>query len=207
MRIFDRQMAKKGFAHTWYLYPLGAIVLSAIWAASFYLYHQPSAHQRLSLFFGANVAKESFIDDLKNRFDREELQRVDLSYAAKDNALYYSKLRIAVSQADLLILDQETLESFQTHTPESFLPFDDALKRDYLSSPSYYAYDQKDYGALLKEAGVASSYDSAVLFDPDRSYYLVVSAASKNIGSYLNEGNQAYTNALRMARYLLEGAR
>ena len=207
MQVFNKTSIKNTFAHTWYLYPVAIALVSVIWIWSFNVYHQPTTHQKLNLFFSTEIHNESFLNDIKNdHYEREKLREVTPSYALPTSVGYYSKLQVALSNSDLLILDETTLAGFEHQYETSFVKINDYIKNNYLNNDyTFYKFNEEDYAVLIKEKETTHYLSSYMTFDESQNYYLVLSSSSKNLGPVLDEGNAYYDNALTYTTYLLTG--
>ena len=207
MQLLNKVAIKNTFAHTWYLYPISVGLVTAIWVWSFYAFHQPSAHQKIDVFFSTEVRSDSFLKDIMNKhYEKEKLRDVSHSYSLPSAVGYYQKLQIALSSSDILILDENTLSGFSNQYRDTLVEINDYIKTNYLTSEhTYYNFDEKNYGILIKEKNVQSYLSSYMTFDETQDYYLVLNQASMNLGSVLEESNAGYDNALTFMNYLLEG--
>ena len=205
MQVINKAAVKKTLAHTWYIYPIAGVLLTFIWMWAFQSFHQPSAHQKLNIFFATEVRNKKFIDNIQNKYDKEKLRQVDYSYSLPSVTGYYDKLRIAISNADIFVLTEEALKGFENYADQYFLAFNENLKSTYLvSSTDYLQIKEKDYGVLLKEKNQDSWLKSYMSFDESQNYYIAISIASKNIGAALDSNNTYYDNALTFAKHLLK---
>ena len=134
MQKINNASVNKTLAHTWYLYPILGILITVIWLWAFQAYHQPSNHQKLTLFFATNIKSSKFIDKILKHYDKEDLRQVTPSGSLPSQAGYASQLQIGVNNADLLILDEETLKGFDGHDENFFVPFTESIKSKYLLS-------------------------------------------------------------------------
>ena len=209
MQLFNKSAIKKTFVHTWYIYPLLAGIVTVIWLWAFYAYHQPSKHQLLTLFFSTNVKSTKFVDKIMKNYEREDLRQVSTSGLLPTATGYYSKLELAFSDSDLLILDKETIDEFAGYQHRFFYNITDEVKTDYLPSDSkYYTYTEEEetytYGVLLKKKGEEHTLQQYMDFDELRDYYVCVCISSVNAGVLRSKSNKPYDNALTFMNYLLE---
>ena len=109
MQVFNGASAKKTLVHTWYIYPLLAGLITILWLWGFNAFHQPTKHQMLTLFFATEVRKQSFVDKIMKKYNKEDLRQVDVFYSLPSAPGYNKKMQLYVSQSDLLILDEGTL--------------------------------------------------------------------------------------------------
>lgn len=208
MQVFNKSMAKKSFVHTWYIYPILVAVASVLWIWGFNAFHQPTKHQRLTLFFATEIKDSSFLSSIKNdHYEREKLREVEAFFSLPDVAGYETKLQLYLTDSDLLVLDDKTLERYQLVAHQIFVPFDEETKNNYLyPENTYFTYDSKDYGVLIKKKGEESYFSTYMTFDETRDYYLTLSVSSTNLGKMLNKNNEYYDNALTFMHYLVEKA-
>ena len=205
MQLINRSSIKKTLTHTWYIYPLTAIIISLLWFWGFQAYHQPTAHQIIKVFFATDVKTDSFLKKIRSNYDKEKLRETDYSYCLPTGIGYPSKLQIGVNEADILVLDEVTLNSFKDNEEHFFVEMTPFIKDNYLEGgETYYQFNEKDYGILLKEKATACWLNDYMDFDEERNYYLVLSIGSKNLGSITDEDNQYYDNALTFMKYLLK---
>ena len=204
MQKYNKASMIKIFAHTWYTYPVVAIFLTLIWMWGFQAFHQPSTHQQLTIFFATEIRNESFLKDIKSKYDREDLREITPSYCLPDAAGFTTKLQLAVNNADLLILDEKTMFEFKDHEENFFIEMTSYVKETYLSAEdTYYNNEDKSYGVLLKSKETEHYLQRYMDFDESKNYYIAVSVASKNIGKVLDENNAHYDNALTIMKYLI----
>ena len=209
MQLFNKSAIKKTFAHTWYIYPLLAGIVTVIWLWAFYAYHQPSKHQLLTLFFSTKVKNTKFVDQIMKHYDREDLRQVSTSGLLPSMSGYYSKLEVAFSDADLLILDKESIDEFEGYQNRLLCNITDEVKASYLPGEhEYYTYTKDEetytYGVLLKRKGEEHTLQQYMEFDELRDYYVCISLSSVNSGILRSKSNKAYDNALTFMNYLLE---
>ena len=199
-------MAKKSLVHTWYIYPILVAISSILWIWGFSAFHQPTKHQRLTLFFATEIKDSSFLQSIKNdHYDREKLREVEAFFSLPDVPGYETKLQLYLTDSDFLVLDDKTLEKYQLVAHQIFVPFDEETKNNYLfPENTYFSYDSKDYGVLIKKKGEESYFSSYMTFDETRDYYLALSVSSTNLGKMLNKNNEYYDNALTFMHYLVE---
>ena len=206
MQVFNKSMAKKSLVHTWYIYPILVAISSILWIWGFSAFHQPTKHQRLTLFFATEIKDSSFLQSIKNdHYDREKLREVEAFFSLPDVPGYETKLQLYFTDSDFLVLDDKTLERYQLVAHQIFVPFDEETKNNYLfPENTYFSYDSKDYGVLIKKKGEESYFSSYMTFDETRDYYLALSVSSTNLGKMLNKNNEYYDNALTFMHYLVE---
>ena len=204
MQLFNKTAIKKTFAHTWYLYPLVGALIGLLWLWGYQAYHQPNTHQMLSIFFATEIHDESFLKNIMKKYDKEDLREIDPSYGLPSSNGYASKLQLAVNSADLLILDDKTMFDFNGHQQNFFYEITPSVKETYLKDEtSYYTYEEKDYGVLLKNKEAEHFLQKYMDFDESKDYYIAISIASKNVGSLIDENNAHYDNALSIMKYLI----
>lgn len=204
MQKINKTSVTKIFAHTWYTYPLVAILLTLIWLWGFQAYHQPSNHQRLSIFFATEIKNESFLKDILKKYDREDLREITPSYALPTGVGYTTKLQLAINSADLLILDEKTMFDFNGHQDNFFVEMSSYIKETYLTNEdTYYDYEDKSYGVLLKNKEAEHYLQQYMEFDETKNYYIALSVTSKNLGKVYDENNAHYDNALTIMKYLI----
>ena len=211
MQRFNKVMAKKIFAHTWYIYPIMIIFTSLIWMWGFEAFHQPSAHQSLTLFFSAQVKSSSFVTKIrKENYPKEKLREITVQSALPSSSGYYSKLKLYMNNSDILVLDEGTLDEFKGYQERFFVDIKDDIKNTYYPNQNeFYVYEDEDhnlynYGMLIKKKGEASYFDEFMTFSEGLDYYICLSISSKNLGSISGEKNAKFDNALTFTKYLLE---
>ena len=204
MQKYNKASIAKTFAHTWYLYPITGIIITLLWLWGFQAFHQPSAHQKLSIFFATEVKNESFLKDILNKYDKEDLREITPSYSLPEGVGFTTKLQVAINSADLLILDEKTMFSFNDHQENFFVEMTSYIKETYLSNEdTYYDYGDKSYGVLLKNKETEHYLQRYMDFDESKNYYIAISVTSKNLGKVLDENNAHYDNALTIMKYLI----
>lgn len=206
MQVFNKSMAKKSLVHTWYIYPILVAVSSVLWIWGFNAFHQPTKHQRLTMFFATDIKDSSFLTEIKNEhYDREKLREVDAFFALPEAVGYDTKLQLYLTDSDILVLDEKTIEKYKLVANQIFVPFDEETKNSYLfPENTYFTYDSKDYGVLIKKKGEESYFSNYMTFDETCDYYLTLSVSSTNLGKMLNKNNEYYDNALTFMHYLVE---
>ena len=205
MQLFNKETAKKAFTHTWYIYPLSVTVISLALILGFQAFHQPSTHQKLSLFFATDITNDKFTKKILNQYEREDLREVTANYIDPNNSLYYTKLKVFLSNSDLLILPKTTMNEFQNYYANYFVEINESIKTRYISGEQeYFAIDGHDYGIKINKNDSAYWLNEYMSFI-NEDYYLVLSIGSKNLGDVLEESNAHYDNALTVITYLLEG--
>lgn len=203
MQLFNKSSAKRIFIHTWYLYPIGAIILTLIWLWAFPTYHQPTKHQTISIFFAAEVKDESFLKNIKSNYEREQLREVTPSYCLPSATVFGQKMKIANNYADILVLNETTFAKYDSQDNQLFAEIDTNMKTNYFTNNVFYNNGQKDYGILLKSDEIGANLAKYLTME-NENYYLCFSLASKNLGKSGGEENAYYDNALTFAKYLLE---
>ena len=213
MQLFNKSAARRIFAHTWYIYPLLAGVITVIWLWAFPAFHQPTKHETLTLFFATDLKSEKYLNQIKKHYSEEKLREVETHYHLPDGSTaYYQALQTYLSNSDLLILDELTVKDFvdSEHRNEFFYQITDEVKTDYITGEhDYYTYTDDQgttyaYGVKLKDKGVDHYLSTYMTFDEMRDYYIVLSTSSVNVGALRNKSNAAYDNALTFMNYLLE---
>ena len=203
MQIFYKEASKRILAHTWYIYPLVIILVSVLLVFAFQAYHQPSAHQMLTLFLATEVKDTKFIDDISSNYKKEDLRKVTTHYALSSATGFANKLQLYMNVSDLLILDEVTLNKMEGHYNGFFFEIKSEIKEQYFKSDALtYTNSDKDYGILIKEKNKDSNLSKYMLFDETVNYYLLLSVGSKNMGVLSGEENKNYTNGLTFASYL-----
>lgn len=219
MQRFNKTDFKHKFTYTWYTYLLGIVLSFFCWFWAFQAFHQPSAHQKLVLFVGAEIKDESFSNKILSQFEEKDLRLFDSNGCSPKKAgVYPNKLNVYLNNADLMILPEETIKTF-TNSEQAeavmdnyFRPFTDEVKSSYvpMGEHDYISIKNKenndvDYAIAIKTGSVSSWLESYINFENDVNYYLLLTAASTNTGTLYSENNAAYTNALKSIRYLMEG--
>lgn len=205
MQTFNKSSFKKIMYHSWYLYPLSAFLIVLLWLWGFQAFHQPSAHERLQLFFASEIKNESFLNKIVNNYKKEKLREAYVTYGLPESVGFGSKLQIAVNNADMLILDETTLKAFDGHDDNYFKAIPEDIKEDYIDSDSsYYTVDDKSYGILLKNKNEDHWLKEYMTFDEEENYYICLSVTSQNLGRLTNEDNTYYDNALTFINHLLK---
>ena len=201
MQKFNKSMAKNTFYHTWFIYPVAATVLTLIWLWSFPVFHTPSAHQKINVFFATDVTSENFTKPILEKYNKEDLRQINPSYALPGTAAYYQKCQIALSNCDILILTKSAVETYKSSYDTYFAPITSYVQEKVGIEESKI---KDEHAILFREQGVAHYLDEYMTFI-EEDYYLVFSITSKNLGSAINEDNGPYDNALSFAKYLIEG--
>ena len=203
MQIFNKEASKRILVHTWYIYPLVTILVSVLLVFAFQAYHQPSAHQMLTLFLATEVFDTKFVDDISSNYKKEDLRKVTAHYALSSATGFANKLQLYMNVSDLLILDEVTLNKMEGHYDGFFFEIKSEIKEQYFKSDALtYTNSDKDYGILIKEKNKDSNLSKYMLFDETVNYYLLLSVGSKNMGVLSGEENKNYTNGLTFASYL-----
>lgn len=205
MQKFNKEAAKRIIVHTWYLYPIAIIIITLLLIWGFGAYHQPSAHQTISIFIACNVRNNKFINPIQEHYERDKLRQINVNYAMPTDALYPQKLKIHLSQSDILILPKATVDVYKSHYEEYFIEFSASTKEQFFKD-GYQYYDQEghDFGIMFRKQDMDNPYDQYMTFYND-DYYLVITKASTNTGKLYNEKNEYYDNALTIVNYLMEG--
>ena len=203
MQRINKTSVGKIFAHTWYIYPVSAILITLLWLWGFQAFHQPSSHQKLHVFFATEVKNNSFLKDIQNKYEREKLREISNSYGLPASVGFTTKLQVAINTADIIILDETTLNGFNDHHQNYFLEMNDYVKSYLSNEDNYFTYNEKDYGVLLKAKDEESWLEQYMVFEEGKDYYLTLSIASQNLGKAIDEGNNYYDNALTIMKYLI----
>ena len=205
MQLINKTSIKKTFFHTWYLYPILAVILTLLWLWLFPTFHQPTTHQKINVFFATEVKSGAFTKSIEKQYEREKLRQVDYSYCLPTSIGFPNKLQIGINKADILILDETTMSSFNGHQENFFVEITSFIKDNYLEGgENFYTDNEKDYGILLKQKDADYWLKQYMDFDETRDYYLALSIGSKNLGSISGEDNKDYDNALTIIKYLLK---
>ncbi len=204
MQLINKTAVKKTIVHTWYIYPILAGIITVIWLWAFSAFHQPTKHQMLTLFFSARVKSTNFADKLISYYPKEKLREVSVSGLLPNAQGYPTKLRVALSDSDLLILDKTTLDDL-SHRDVVIYNITDDIKTKYLPGDhEYYTVTEEEttysYGVLLNTEKLSKYLD----FDEVNDYYVCVAKSSLNCGTLRSKGNEKYDNALTFMNYLLE---
>lgn len=202
MQKFNKSSIKATLAHTWFYYPVGATVVALIWIWSFAAFHQPSAHQSLEVFFAADKISDDFLDDIQAKYDKEQLRRISPSFASPDSGIYYEKMKIAISNADILVITKKTFETYKSAYAEYFAPINEFVQEKTGVEQSRVL--ENGYSILLKGENEENYLSKYMTFD-SQDYYIAFNAGSKNLGAAIKEDNAPYDNALTFVKYLLEG--
>lgn len=204
MQKINKTSVGKIFAHTWYTYPLVAIFITLLWLWGFQAFHQPSTHQKLNIFFATEIRNESFLKDILKKYNKEDLREITPSYSLPSGVGFPTKLQVAINNADLLVLDEKTMFEFDGHQDNFFVEMNSYVKETYLSNEdTYYDYEEKSYGVLLKNKETEHYLKQYMDFDETKNYYIAINVASQNIGKLLDENNAHYDNALTFMKYLI----
>ncbi len=211
MQRFNKDKAKKIFAHTWYIYPIMIALTTLIWMWGFEAFHQPTAHQSLTIFFSTQVKNSSFATKIrKEHYEKENLREIKTPNALPSATGYYSKLKLYMNNSDILVLDEATMDEFKGYQERFFVDITTDVKTSYFPNQNeYYVYEDEDhntftYGALIKKKGESSYFDEFMTFMDGVDYYACLSVSSKNLGAISGERNAKYDNALTFMNYLLE---
>ena len=206
MQLLNKNAIKNTFFHTWYLYPISIVIITLLWIWGFGAFHQPTNHQRITIFLSCDVKDESFLYDIMNEnYEKENLREIVPSYALPDSVGFLSKLQLAMSNADMMIIDENTLKGFANSYQSYLVELNDYILNNYLKGTyHYYDFVDKHYGIRIKEAGVDNYFNNYLTYKEEQDYYLVLMTGSVNLGAYEDENNAYYDNALTYASYLLE---
>ena len=204
MQLINKTAVKKTIVHTWYIYPILAGIITVLWLWAFSAFHQPTKHQMLTLFFSARVRKTGFADKLLSYYPKEKLREVSVSGLLPTASGYPAKLKTALSDSDLLILDKTTLNDL-SHREIVIYDITDDIKTKYLEGEhEYYTTTDESgthsYGVLIETTHLSKYLD----FDEAEDYYVCVAKSSLNCGTLRSKGNAKYDNALTFMNYLLE---
>ena len=208
MQWFNKPLAKRTFAHTWFLYPIAILLSVGIWVLAFEAFHIPTDYEKISLFFGADIHDLSFTERLQEKYDVEKVRAIDAFGEHPASPGYYTKLNIYLNNTDLLILPEKTLDEFDAENGIHlfFAEIDDKTMETYgVSDYEPYLSEEKTYGLKLKEAGKDCWLSPYMGFDEEQDYYLTLSVTSKNLGALSEEGNENNDNGLTMMSHLLGG--
>ena len=211
MQLYNKEMGKKIFSHTWYIYPLAIGLIVVLWLWGFEAFHQPSAHQSLTIFFASQIKKDSFAKEIRvNHYDRENLREVSVPNALPSSTGFVSKLDMYLSHSDILVLDEKTIDDFKNYKDRFFVDIPQDIQNEYYSEfTDYYLYEDEEhvthsYGIRIKKKGEASYLDDYMTFDSGYDYYACLSLSSQNLGKISGENNSRYDNALTFMKYLLK---
>lgn len=218
MQRLNKIEAKRKFVYTWYLYPLVLCSSFLLWNWGFKAYHQPTAHEKIVMFVGADVKDVSFTKPIIEAHKDKGMRDMEVASCGLSRSVYAQKLNLYLSVADLLILPESTLTDLTSRDEGSaafmkdyFRPFTAEVK-DYLStSSSYYSFEDTkagetiDYGVRIQEKNGTSFLSDYVSFLPEENYYMLISTTSANTGSLFDKGNEGYTNALTTMQYIVLG--
>ena len=204
MQTYNKFAAKKTFAHTWFIYPIGATIITLLLIWGFAAFHQPTNHQILKIFFATEVKNSSFTKNITKHYDKENLREVNVVYA-HPMSIFYTKLKTYLEDIDMVVLPKSVVDGFSNHYSDAFVELSKATEEKYLPGDyTYYQFDEKDYGLLLKSKDESCWLDDYMSFI-DEDYYLLLSAGSKNLGDIYDAGNAYYDNALTALKYVLGG--
>lgn len=204
MQLINSSSIKKTFAHTWYLYPIAIAITAILWLWGFQAFHQPSAHQSLTIFFASEVKDSTFTTHILNQYEKEDLREIKISYSLREGAGFTTKLQLAINTGDLLVLDEKTLSEFNGHQSDFFTEITSEVKNQYYpNSYTYYSDDGKDYGIFLKGKGENHYLNSYMNFDENEDYYIVLLVGSQNLGKITSLENEHYDNALTVVNRLI----
>lgn len=202
MQIFNKSIVKNTLAHTWFIYPVSAMILTVIWLWAFPSFHQPSAHQKINVFFATDVTNEKFVDPILEKYDRENLREINVSYASPTSVGYYQKFKIAINTVDILVLTKSTFQTYSHDYDTFFVPITGCVKS------TAHISDERiidNYGVMLKKSDETNYLSEYMTFNSEEDYVLTFSVTSQNLGAAINEDNAPYDNALTFARFLIEG--
>ena len=205
MQLFNKEFAKKAFTHTWYIYPLAVSVISLGLVLGFQAFHQPSAHQKLSIFFATNITNDRFTKKILDQYEKEDLREVAANFIDPNNSLYYTKLKVYLSNSDLLVLPKTTMNEFKDYYANYFVEINDSIKSKYINGEQeYFSIDGHDYGIKINKNDESYWLNQYMSFI-NEDYYIALSIGSKNLGNVIEESNEHYDNGLTVINYLLEG--
>ena len=201
MQTLNKSLVKNTFAHTWFIYPLSATVLALIWLFAFPAFHQPSAHQKINVFFATDIKSEEFTKSILAKYDKEKLRVITPSYAYPGTNAYYQKFQIAINTADVLVITKSTFEVYKQDYGTFFVPI-----TSYVQEKIGLQEDQiiDGHGILLKKSDETNYLEQYMSFK-EEDYYVVLSVTSANMGAAMKEDNAPYDNALTFVHYLLAG--
>ena len=146
-----------------------------------------------------------FIKNIQKEYDREKLREINLSYGLPNSLGYTSKLQVAINTADILVLDETTLQGFNGHDDNYFKEISSEVKTTYLSEDTaFYSYQNKAYGVLLRQENSSHWLSNYMDFAELQNYYIVLSVTSKNLGALTSQDNAYYDNALTFINHLLK---
>lgn len=218
MQLINKAVIKNKFAYTWYLYPVAIAVSFFSWFWGFGLFHQPKANEKLIFFVGAVVNDNSFTNQIKNKFNDDDLSLVEVNGCSPSQTIYASKLNVYLSNADIIILPESEVDKFAKENEDPlavmknyFTAIDEETKLSYLSA-SYSYYDVEDsekaitytYGVKVKDKNQESWLDTYFGFEDDVNYYALLTSGSINTGKLYDKENP-YDNALKALNYLAGG--
>ena len=201
MQTLNKSLMKNTFTYTWFIYPMSAVILVLIWLWSFPTFHMPSAHQKINAFFTTDVKSEEFADKILEKYDREDLRQINLSYALPSNPLYAQKLQIAFSDSDVIILPKGRFQKYSVDYSLFFVEVTSYIQ-DKCQIDNSKVID--NYGIILKNKDENHYLEQYMTFEDD-DYVIAFSVSSKNLGAAVKEDNAPYDNALTFVHYLLEG--
>ena len=206
MQLLNKVAIKKSLAHTWYIYPISLALMSVLWVWGFYAFHQPSKHEKLTLFFATDIKDNSFLTDIQTEhYSKEKLREVNSKGMLPNGVEYLTVLQVYLADCDIFVLDDETMTRFSEIADHYFVEMNNYVKETYLfNSNEYYTSHEKDYGVLIKKKGETSFYSNYMTFDETKDYYLTLSITSTNLGRVISESNEYYDNALTYMHYLVE---
>ncbi|MBO4856359.1 MAG: hypothetical protein J5511_03200 [Bacilli bacterium] len=203
MQTLNKSLMKNTLTYTWFIYPMSAVILTLIWFWSFPAFHQPSAHQKINVFFATEMKSEEYLDKILTQYDREDLRQINATYATKTNPLYAQKLQIALSDSDILVLPKETFQKYSVDYSLFFVEVNTYVQEKCQVNETVVV---DNYGIILKNQGVDHYLDNYMTFE-DADYVIAFSTSSKNLGAAVKEDNAPYDNALTFVHYLIEGVK
>ena len=192
---------KNTLTYTWFIYPLSAIILTLIWFWSFPTFHMPSAHQKINAFFATEITSEAFADKILEKYDRENLREINVTYAYPGTPLYAQKLQIALSDSDVLVLPKTLFQKYSVDYSLFFVETTSYIQ-DKCQVENSKVID--NYGIILKNKEENHYLEQYMTFQED-DYVIAFSTSSKNLGAAVKEDNAPYDNALTFVHYLIEG--
>lgn len=201
MQRINKSLVKNTLAYTWFVYPVSAVLLTLIWLWSFPTFHQPSAHERINVFFATDITNDKFTKPILEKYTKEQLRQINPSYAYPGTAAYLQKCRIALNVTDMLVLTKSAVQTYKNSYEDYFVPITSYIQEKIGVEESEIL---DGYGVPFKKQGEPHYLDKYMTF-MDTDYYLVFSVTSKNLGAAIKEDNAPYDNALTFAKYLLEG--
>ena len=204
MQTINKSLFKNTLTYTWFAYPIAGILMALLWLWAFPTFHDADAHRKLSIFLATDVTNQEFAENIKAKYNPDILRKVNLSYALPNTATYSEKLRIALSDSDILILTRPVFESYEGSNfgyGLYFVKITDYIKEQVQIDDSV-VYN--DYSIRLKNKGENHYLENYMTF-ADEDYVICFSQSSQNLGTAIYSWNGQYTNAFSFVHYLLEG--